>query len=300
MRGIQFVAVLLIIFCAAPLFAQDLKVRAGFINDSTRVGDEVLFYVSAKYPRERQVVFPDSSFIYSPFEFVRKSYLPTITKDSVSYDSAIFVLRTFEIDSLQTLRLPVYLVNVLDCTRVLSLRDTIAIKTLVKNLPHSLTADLPLKATTSYQSVSRQINYPVIIIVISFVLLFTAIGWVVFGKSVNDYFKKKRLRKLHEEFIRKYSLHVDAVRKSYSSHATESAVNLWKRHMEQITRRPYTKLTTKETALMDRDERLEKNLRQLDRAIYGHDSDVIEPLATLKEYANQRFERIISEVQNGK
>jgi hypothetical protein len=287
------------LLCDIDAISQEVKVRAGFVSDSTRVGDETLFYLTATYPSNQQVVFPDSTFIFSPFEIRRKDYFPTTTKDTLSYDSAIYALRTFEIEKAQTLKLPIFLINALDCTRVFSNRDTIALRRIVKHLPDSLTADLPLKATTAYQHVPQQINAPLIIIITSFLALLSSIGWVVFGPSVNRYYKIRRLQKMHDVFSSNYQTHLQAVQAGFSAARTEAAVVEWRKYMEELSRRPFTKLTSSEMTLMEKDDDLGTNLRVVDSAIYGSNTNVVDSLITLKGYADQRFQNIIAEVKNG-
>jgi hypothetical protein len=285
--------------CSLDAMSQDVKVRGGFVSDSTHVGDETLFYLTATYPRYRQVVFPDSTFVFSPFEIKKKDYFPTTTTDTLSYDSAVYALRTFEIEHSQTLKLPVFVVNALDCTRVFSNRDTIALSRIVKDLPDSLTADLPLKATTAYQSVPQQVNAPLIIIITSFLALFSAIGWVVFGPSVNRYYRIRRLQKMHEAFSSNYQTHLRSVQTGFSAARAEAAVVEWKKYMEELSRKPFTKLTSSELTEIENDEQLGKNLRLVDSAIYGSNTNVVDSLVTLKDYADQRFQNIITEVKNG-
>src|SRR5690348_12171602 len=90
---------LFLIFSAitTTCLSQTVTVKAGFAADSTRVGENVFFYLTARYPKTQQIVFPDSSFAYSPFELLKKDYFPTRTNDSTSYDSAVYSLRTFEV-----------------------------------------------------------------------------------------------------------------------------------------------------------------------------------------------------------
>lgn len=280
-------------------FSQEVNVKAGFNGDTTRVGDEVFFYLTARYPKSSQVIFPDTTYSFAPFELKKKDYFPTRTRDSVSIDSAVYTLRTFEIERLQTLRLPVFVVNALDCTRVFSNRDTIALKPLVRDLPDSLSADLPLKATTAYQHVPREINTPLIVIVISFVSILAGIGWVVFGPAINRHYRVKRLRQMHENFSATYDGYLHTIEKHFSPGTTERAVVEWKKYMEQLSRRPYTKLTTLETVQMEKDETLGKNLKLVDSAVYGPNTHVIESLQSLKTYADIRFNDVISEVKNG-
>ena len=82
---------------------QEVVVRGGFFLDSLSVGDETGFFLSATYPSNINVIFPDSTFDYHPFEFNRKRYFATQTTNGKSYDSVIYYLSTFEVDRLQQL-----------------------------------------------------------------------------------------------------------------------------------------------------------------------------------------------------
>lgn len=294
-----FTVSLLMALPGVSCFAQQVNVRAGFTADTTRVGDDLVFYLTARYPKASQVVFPDSSFSFAPFELKKKDYFPTITKDTLSIDSAVYVLRTFEIERLQSLRLPVFVVNALDCTRVFSNRDTIALRPSVQDLPDSLTADLPLKATTAYQRVPREVNVPLIAIIVSFVALLAGIGWVVFGPAINRHYRIKKLKQMHHAFTTSYEGYLRSIETNFSPRTTEAAVVEWKKYMEHLSRKPYTKLTTLETTLMEKDEMLGKNLKMVDSAVYGPNTKVIESLQSLKTYADLRFNHEITEVKNG-
>jgi hypothetical protein len=293
-------ACLVVLLSLSVAYSQQVIVRGGFISDSIRVGDEISFYLTARYQRSQQIVFPDSAHFYQPFEFSSKLYFATRTKDSLSYDSAVYKLRTFEVDQDQTLRLPVFLVNALDCTRVFSNRDTIRIRQLVRELPDSISSDLPLKATVDYMQVSRQINYPLIIIAVSFVFLFGAVGWIALAPAARKLNKKRKLKRLHNNFIAEFDSHLISLTRSSSPAETEIAIALWKKYMEDLSRKPYTKLTTKETALLEKDELLQKNLRAVDRAVYGHGQSVVQPLESLKSYAELRFQNILANLDDGK
>jgi hypothetical protein len=294
------VLILLFVLNCRAIYAQHVDVRAGFIGDSVRVGQEISFYLTARYAKKDQVVFPDSTFSFSPFELKKKDYFPTRSRDTTSYDSAVYILRTFEVEQKQTLRLPVFVVNALDCTRVFSKRDTIALSLIVKRLPDSLTANLPLKASTAYQHVPQEINTPLIMIIVCFLAVLAAIGWVVFGPAISRHYRIKKLRRIHNEFSLTFDQYLKSIQSGFSPATTEAAVVQWKEYMEQISRRPYTKLTTRETTQMEKDEMLGKNLRVVDRAIYGAmDTNVVDSLQSLKSYADQRFNHVITEVKNG-
>ena len=281
-------------------FAQDVNVRGGFFMDSLRVGDETGFYLSARYPSNLNLVFPDSSFNYGPFEFVSKQYFPTETKSGQSYDSVIYFLTTFEIDPLQMLSLPVFQLNEEDSTTYQTDIDTIALIELAKNIPDTVTTQtLPLRENTIHENVPKHFNYPVLIISLVALSVVLVIVWVVFGKNIRKHLKVKKMLKAHRRFLEVYDQQIEAIKTAFSSDQTEHALAHWKKYMEQLESRPYTKLTTRETVRIENDEALSKNLHSIDGAIYGHNTRVIESLESLKQFADQRFGKKVEEVKHG-
>jgi hypothetical protein len=86
---------------------------------------------------------------------------------------------------------------------------------------------------------------------------------------------------------------------TFTTPTTESALAAWKRYMEQLESRPYTKLTTRETLRLIKEPALTEHLSRIDKAIYGHNTSVIESLENLKTFAEQQFKRKLKEVQHG-
>lgn len=279
--------------------SQSITISSGFISDSTKVGEDVFYYLAVRYPRGQQLVFPDTTFTYSPFELHRKDYFPTTTKDTISYDSAVYALRTFELDAKQTLRLPVFVINSSDCTRVYSNRDTVAIKLIVPELPDSTFNQMPLKATTEYYPVPQEVNVPLIIGGVSLGLALVAVGWVVLGPAVRQRYHLRMLKRSYQSFIAAYDDHLKRVASEFSRRDTEASLGLWKKYMENLNRRPYTKLTARETELLENDRKLGANLKTIDSAIYGSNTNVVSALEELKTYAHERYKRTVEEVTNG-
>jgi hypothetical protein len=297
-----FVFLMIITAASFAAQAQQLKVAVtgGFLSDSLKIGEETRFYVTARYPSELNILFPDSTFNFTPFEYVKKQYFPTRTSGGYSFDSAVYYLTTFEVDREQRLSLPAFVVHTSDCTTFQSDPDTILITQLVTTPPDTVAAErLPLKETTAYHNVFFEFNYPLYMIIGGVVLILAIIAALVFGKRIVRYFRIKRLQKNHSKFQETYSSIVRNVQSAFSVPVTESALVVWKKYMEQIDNKPYTRLTTRELIAMSKDEALGKNLGTIDRALYGHDTSVIESLENLKGIADQRFQKKIEEVRYG-
>jgi hypothetical protein len=282
------------------LHAQDVKVNGGFLSDSLKVGEETAFYISARYKSDLNALFPDSTFGFTPFEFQRKKYFPTQTKSGISFDSTIYYLTTFEVDRVQYLDLPIYIVQPQDCTEFRTSRDSILITQLVAQVPDSVSVDkLPLKETTAYQRVFFQLNTWIIIISIVSIIVLAVVPWLVFGKRISKYFAARRLERNHSRFVQSYNQFLQQLHSAFSRETAEDAVKMWKKYMEQLETVPYTKLTTREMFAMIRDENLAQSLRQVDKSIYGHDTSVIAPLENLRIYADQHFSQKINQLKHG-
>ena len=284
----------------ASVQAQEVQVHGGFLADSLAIGDESGYFLTARYPSELNILFPDSTYNFAPFEYGRKVYFPTKTVNGQIYDSAVYYLSTFEIEKRQSLSLPVFQYNELDTISYASPRDTIRLIELVKNLPDTLAVqNLPLKTNTAYQLVPFLFNYPILMIVMGVLLILALIGWLVFGKKIRRHYRIKRMEKAYQKFVGTYTSQVNEIRQSFSPTRTEHALVEWKRYMEQLESRPYTKLTARETMRMENNEILGSNLHTIDGAIYGHNTSVVEPLENLKSFAHERYNKKLEEVKHG-
>lgn len=281
-------------------FTQDVKVQGGFLSDSLKIGEQTAYYLSAHYPSNLTILFPDSTHAFTPFEYLNKEYFLTRTTEGISADSTVYYLTTFEIDRIQYLQLPVYVVQQSDCTVVSSQRDSVLITQFVAQVPDSLTADrLPLKMNTAYQKVFYNFNVWLLIIIIGGLVAIALVVWLVFGKRIRRYFLLKRMQKNHAYFLDTYDGMLARLKAAFSPPVTESALVTWKRYMEQLEARPYTKLTTRETLRLLKEPALSDDLGRIDRAIYGHDTSVVESLEHLKGYADRKFRQRLKEVQHG-
>jgi len=285
------------------LYAQhaDITVRSGFLSDSIKIGESAGYYLAAHYPSDQTILFPDSTHLFTPFEYRRKTYFPTQTTEGISADSAVYYLTTFEIDRVQYLHLPVYVLQGRDCTVVQSAIDSLLITQLVAHVPDSVSVEqLPLRMNTAWQYVAYDLNFWMIVIIVVVVIILAVAVWLLFGKKIRKYFQVRRLRKKHATFLETYDPLVAQLRQTFTPPATEYALSIWKRYMEQLEARPYTKLTTPETLRLVKAPTLAEELRRIDQAIYGHNTTVADSLENLRNFANAQFERKLKEVQHAK
>jgi hypothetical protein len=297
----EFLILSFLVFVSLLASAQNVRVKGKFLTDSIRIGEQVPFTLSATYPKNADIVFPDSTYSFAPFEFQKKKFFPTVTHDSISYDSVVYYLSTYEIDSLQSLRLPVFAIQQQDCTSVYTSIDTLKLVQMVAAIPDTVKAEqLPLKTNTTYQNVKWLLNYPIVLIITGILIIAIIIVWVVFGKRIRKYFALKKLQKNHQAFLDRFNSIVDQLKSDFASPKAEEGLVVWKKYMENLMAKPFTKFTSKEIIEAEHNETLGKALRGMDRFIYGGLNDFAgESLATLRDYTDQQYQKITEEVKNG-
>ncbi len=285
----------------SSLHAQEIKVQAKFSGDSVKIGKPIEFYLSAHYPENLNLLFPDSTFSFAPFELQKKIYFPTKTKNGISKDSVIYMLATYEVDSIQMLKLPVFVVNPMDCTQVFSNTDSVLFQNMVKAIPDSLTTEkLPLKVNTNYLGVRWQLNYILFAIGGGILLIALILIWIFFGKRIRKYFRLKRMVRSYEAFRIKFESSVEKLDRDFSPKSVEASLVIWKNYLETLLSKPYTKYTSKEIRAMENSEELGYALSEIDRMIYGNTKgNVHAPFAGLKAYVRQEFEKKKEEVAHG-
>lgn len=301
LKGRKDVFAILLLALPGYTFAQDVQVNGGFLSDSLKIGEQTAFYLSARYPSNLTILFPDSTHSFAPFEYQHKEYFITQTADGISRDSAVYFLTTFEVGRQQSLNLPVYIVQQRDSTAIQSPSDTVLITQFVAGVPDTVaTPELPLKMNTAYQKVHYDFNFWMMMIIIGAVVVLALTVWLVFGKKISQYFKTRRLQRNYASFTDRYNGLLTQLQSAFSPPATESALVTWKKYMEELNAQPFTKLTTPETVRLINASALSEDLHRIDKAIYGHDTAVVESLENLKAFAYQEYQRKLKEVHHGK
>ncbi|HWA35411.1 MAG TPA: hypothetical protein VG737_14825, partial [Cyclobacteriaceae bacterium] len=260
----------------------------------------VPYILTARYPKSKQVLFPDSLFSFAPFEMSRKNFFPTVTNGNTSYDSTVYMLTTFEIDSIQQLRLPVFVVQEKDCLTVYAALDHVFLRHQISSMPDSVSVDkLPLKVNTAYQKVQWILNYPLALIAIGSLLVALVVIWLIFGKRIRKHFALKRLNKGYQEFLDRFNGALARLNSQFSQRTAEETLIIWKDYMEGLEKYPYMKLTSREIVRLVGDTKLENALKSVDRTIYGGANLSLEPFQFLQTYSRQRFLKKEEEVRNG-
>lgn len=296
----KFYVAIVLLFISIGAFAQKdlVEVHGRFSSDSVELGKPISYYLTARYPEKLLVLFPDSSYKFAPFEYQKKNLSPTRTSNGISYDSVVYTFATFEIDSIQSLQLPAFVVNEKDCTVVIPDRRDVFFKTAV-TLPDSVQLqNLPLKTNTNYSAVSWLFNYPLASVIIGALLVLLIVLWILFGKRIRKHFRIKGLNKAHQQFLGQFNAQMDKTL-SGSKPSAEAALVIWKKYLENLSARPFTKLTTKEIREALQNESLAVALKNVDGVIYADRNSEREPFEQLRKFSEEKYHEKLEEIKNG-
>jgi len=295
-KGISVGILFSFIFSIAA--AQEISPFGKFLKDSVMVGEEVQYTLSVKYPLDWHIVFPDSTHDYEPFEFYNKVYFPTRTDSTHAFDSAVYTISSFEVDLVQKMQLPIYLINGNDSTIVYANTDSVFLKELVTILPDSLN----FRENVTFQAVNYTFNYPYLMISLGILFVLLIGTYFIFGNSIRIKIKLYRMRKAYEKFSLEFERGIIKIRQSETNGALiEEILVIWKSYMEKIEDRPFTKYTSKEILKVGFEKELKDVLQTIDRSIYGAigDDEMHKNFEALEDFTLERYQTKIKEVKHG-
>ena len=274
--------------------AQEIKTRGYFSQDTLKIGEVVDYTLIVDYPRGLEVLFPDSSFSFSPFEYVDRSYQETQSDLTKSHDSVVYRLTTFEMDSIQGLALPVYMITDGDSLPIFPPPDSVLMAFVITESIDSLS----VKETAEYQTVEKAFNYPYLLIALGGLLVVIAVILALFGKQLKTRLQLYRLRRAHEKFVTKFA---SLQQKGLNTvDQAEYLLGFWKKYLERLDGLPYTKLTTREIVTIEDNEEFKDTLKSMDRNIYGQfNAPAVDQLSSkLKEFSVDRYLRKIDQLKH--
>ena len=298
-RLYKFIVVTILFLPFHHVFSQQIDVKGGFIEDHLEIGQNVRFWITATYPPELEIVFPDSNYQFGTFELYQKKYFPTILKDQLAFDSTVYTLQSYEIDPIQYLQLPVILLKQKDSTIIDIITDSILFKHLVTS-PVSDTTQL--KANLEYEVVNTQFNYILFYTILTIVLVVIILLVIIFGKRILRYFKLRKLHKGYEQFSNSITEFIRRLKKDPQPQTAEEALSLWKNYQEKLENIPYKKFTTKEILALDYTKELQQPLQSIDKMIYGKKASekIYQNFQQIEDFTQYRFNKKIAKIRDGK
>ena len=182
------VLLLFLLSISLQLSAQKVQVSGYFTQDSAQIGERVGFVLKASYPQSAQLIFPDSTFDFSPFVFLEKKTFVSATSDGVTQDSAIYFLSNFSFEPSSFLSLPVFELARYDSITYFTNEAELKLKLNLDSIPEQL----QFKENNVYQPLDKPFNWFVFGAVIGGILLGVGILFFAFADRIKRLFQKNR------------------------------------------------------------------------------------------------------------
>lgn len=286
--------VILIFIFSSKLFSQEINYQIYFLEKDIKIGDSIKLVSIINYPKEIELIQPDSSFQFFPFSFVKKENFESQLNERIISDSSLYILRSFEIDSIQSIRLNSFILNGKDCLEISSNYDTVYFKSLVNN------TDQKVKKNMSFNEILLIINtYKLLLYSIVFICLILAV-YLLFRKKIIAYFRKRKVLKSYALFNKEF----EKIKKQFKTNADknnlEKIILIWKRYIEKLTSIPYSSMTTKEIIDFFDNENLIKSLKYIDEMIYSDKLIEMDKFSFkyLLDYADSKTKELIKKIEN--
>ncbi|MBC6611318.1 hypothetical protein H8B15_10310 [Hymenobacter sp. BT507] len=269
--------------------------RGRFVQPTVRVGQPIRYELTYRHAPNLEVIFPDSTASFAPFELIRRSYQPTRTRQGRSLDRTVYLLRTFSLDPVQHLRLPVLVLRGRDTLTVPALPDSVRLTRTAAPLQPGVPTPT-LRANVQPLPVEARFNYPYWLA--GFAALALVAGGLVLGfrKRLRRRYQRYRRRKNHAYFLAQYARHVERFELSRSLTNMERAITLWKNYLSTLENNSINSLTTREiVAHYHHDPRVAQALHLADRMIYGNqlmeeETESALVFELLREFAEVRYQ----------
>ncbi|WP_299464935.1 hypothetical protein [uncultured Microscilla sp.] len=291
---------ILLLLCPRKTLAQDATQMAVppeyatykpvgyFIQDSSAIGVPLYYSLSFKHPAKMEVIFPGKEYFYDPFDFYETQYFPTKTTSGGSLDSVVYKLATFEIDKVQKIALPVFILTPKDCVTIYAEPDSIILKELVKGD----LKELSTRENAQPRPLKELVNYPYWVAGFSLFAIVLLVGWLALGKRIRRALSLYQFQARHTRFLREFNRLSNRFASRKAINDIEKALTIWKKHLEYIEDKPFSTYTSKEISQVIPNTELAHSLKMIDRVIYGKSiaSDISESLEVLKEFSILRYE----------
>lgn len=297
MHRLIIAQLIFIFFNISLCLAQTIEPKGHFIEKQTKIGETIYYSLTVRYEKNLNILFPDSTYSFGTFDYYSRKYFKTISDDLNSFDSVVYQLATFELDSVQYLQLPVFVISQDDSLEVYSTIDSLAIIPTVTELPENP----ELKSNTNLVEIDTQFNYPYLLIGLGVLVIISFISALFFGKQLMKAWKIYRLKRTHKKFIVQFFNLMRDTSSNNPYNKPEHVLAVWKIYLERLEKMPISKLTTKEILVLHSDQHLKENLKLIDRSIYGGEAgnDIFTAFDFLMKFSIEIYEQKITDIKNG-
>lgn len=275
--------------------AQQIEVSGYFTQDSARLGERVGFVLKAKYPETSQLLFPDSTFDFSPLVFLEKKTFISNTVDGITQDSAIYYVSNFSLEPSVFLALPVYELNRYDSLTYYTNEAELKLKLMLDSIPE----ELVFQENNVYQPLKKSFNWLLFGLISGAVILFLGVLFTLFKDRIKAIFKKNREKIRWIQFELKWKKLSTLLAQNPNQELADEVIGLWKGYLESLTAQPYQEWTSSEISDTLQDKEVFKALRSIDMIIYaGKEGKTEEATTYLFEVAKSTYKEKLNQIRN--
>jgi hypothetical protein len=291
----RFFLFILFLIASIQVSAQKVQVSGYFTKDSARLGERVGYVLKASYPQSAQLIFPDSTFDFSPFVFLEKKTFVSATTEGITQDSSVYFLSNFSLEPSSYLALPVFELNRYDSITHYTTDAELKLKLNLDSIPEQL----QFKENNVYQPLDKPFNWFVFSAIIGGILLVVGILFFVFAERIKRLFRKNRERLRWIQFERKWKKLSDLLQQQPNQSTADEAVGLWKGYLEHLRSQPIQEWTSSEIAAALDDKEVFKALRSIDMIIYaGAEGDTSAATTYLLEVAKANYRTTLNQIKH--
>lgn len=257
--------ILFLFLLSTGIAAQDIQLEGYFTQDSARLGERVGFVLKAKYPQTSQLIFPDSTFDFSPFILLEKKSFISQTVEGTTTDSAVYYLSNFSLEPSSFLSLPAYELSRYDSITYFSNEAELKLKLMLDSIPEQLA----FQQNNVYQPLDKSFNWLLAGLILGGITLLVGLFAVLFAKKIKALYRKNREKVRWLQFERKWKKLSTLLYQNPQIELADEVVGLWKGYLESITDLPFQEWTSSEIAAALQDQKVFDSLRAIDMIIYA-------------------------------
>lgn len=261
----RLIQILLAFLLPLGTFAQQVEVNAYFLKDSARLGERVGYVLKVKHPEASQLIFPDSTYDFSPFVLLEKQTFISSTQEGVTLDSSIYFLSNFSLEPRAYLTLPVYELIRYDSITHFPGEAGIHLKLQLDSIPE----EPVFKENNVYQPLEKKMNWIFVSLVILAILAVLVVVYLIFAKRIQKVWRDYREKRRWSQFERKWKIKISQLENSPSIALADEVIGWWKTYMESVTGLPIREWTSSEISENLQDKKVLESLRSIDMIIYA-------------------------------
>ncbi|MCX2742825.1 hypothetical protein OO013_03045 [Mangrovivirga sp. M17] len=284
--------ILLFLILGSNAMAQDITYEGYFRSDSVKAGMPLEYVLNIKYPKNYDVLLPDTTHNFGDFILTGRDFNPTVSDSIYSYDSVVYELTSFSIENIQTLSVPIKYFAERDSGVIKTENDTLYF---VEYIP-VVSDTLKVKENTAFQPLKELVNYPIITLIAVLVVVIIITLIIVLARPIRIAIKRWLLKRKYNKLKSKF------LKTEFSDkHEASKKLAVWKSMLGVSTDLPVPAFTTDEIIKFSETSKVENELRSIDRYIYSNkkqDSNLNNDFLTLAELSDQILEQKLQRLGN--